>query len=80
MKASIFLKLVGAMITAQQDYYKARKSKEGNSYSLLLHAKELEKQVLAVVQEGKLEPDEPVLDFPGEVRPTDTPKQKTLFE
>lgn len=68
MKASSFLKLVGEMMTAQQDYYKARKGKQLDAYGMLVRAKELEKQVLAVVQAGKLEPD-PIIE----------PKQVLLF-
>jgi hypothetical protein len=86
MKAQAFLKLVGEMLTAQQDYYRARKLRNGSEYSLLVKAKELEKKALAVVKEGRLEPDEPEpivhvhtteefqrqfsLDFPGMERPT----------
>lgn len=57
MRAQAFLTLVGDMMTAQQDYYAARKGKRLDTYSLLVRAKELEKQVLAIVQEGRLEPD-----------------------
>lgn len=70
MKANTFLKLVGKMLTAQQDYYKARKAKNVAQYQLLIDAKDLEKQVLTVVREGVLEPDE--------VPPA--PKQTSLFE
>ena len=70
MKAKAFLKLVGEMLTAQQDYYVARRGKRIDQYQLLVNAKSLERQVLAVVQEGALEPD----DVPP------TPKQTTLFE
>lgn len=82
----MFLELVGRMLTAQQDYYRARKQRSGNDHDLLIKAKELEKKVLAVVKEGRLEPDEPApivqvyttaefqrhygLDFPGMERPT----------
>jgi len=77
VKAQAFLNLVGKMMTAQQDYYKARKSAKIGSHDLLINAKDLEKQVLAVVREGRLEPDE-TLDLPKEVRPTET--QTNLFQ
>lgn len=70
MKAQAFLELVGAMLAAQQDYFKVR------TQSTLIRAKELEKQVMAVVKEGRLEPDGPQLDDPADVRPT----QANLFE
>lgn len=86
MKAQAFLELVGRMLTAQQDYYRARKLRNGSDYSLLIKAKELENKVLAIVKEGRLDPDEPTatihvhtteefqrqyeLDFPGMERPT----------
>ena len=64
MNAQAFLELVGKMLTVQQDYFKSRKQSD------LIKAKELEKQVLAVVKEGRLEPDEP-LDLSQDVRPTE---------
>lgn len=92
MKAQAFLKLVGEMLTAQQDYYRARKQGNGSEYSLLIKAKELEKKALAVVKEGRLEPDEPEpivhvhttedfqrqfnFDFTGEARRTDDPHEE----
>lgn len=81
MKAFVFLKLVGEMLTTQQDYWAKRK------HSDLIKAKQLEKQVMAVVKEGKLEPDPqdtlpyeptPVLDFVADQRPN-VPEQKPLF-
>ena len=51
MKALAFLRLVGEMLTTQQDYWAKRK------HSDLIKAKQLEKQVMAVVKEGKLDPD-----------------------
>jgi hypothetical protein len=81
MKALAFLKLVGEMLTSQQDYWSRRK------HSDLIKAKQLEKQVMAVVKEGKLEPDvvttaeiaEPTqLDFVADRRPN-VPEQKPLF-
>jgi hypothetical protein len=53
MKAQVFLKLVGTMMQAQADYFANR------TQTNLIAAKQLEKQVRAVVKEGKLEPDEP---------------------
>lgn len=53
MKANDFLKLVGRMLTAQQNYFKSRLQGD------LVQAKQLEKDVAAVVKIGKLEPDEP---------------------
>lgn len=58
MKAQAFLKLVGEMMTAQQDYFKSRRSRKGDDYGLLIKAKELERKVLAVVNDGRLEPDD----------------------
>lgn len=60
MKAQAFLELVGRMISAQQDYFAARRKSIGviATQDLLVKAKELEKQVIEVVKEGKLEPDE----------------------
>lgn len=80
MKAQAFLNLVSEMMTAQQDYFKARKAGKLDTHQLLVTARDLEKKVMKVIDEGKLEPDQPVLDFPGDVRPTDTSKQTTLFE
>ena len=53
MKANDFLKLVGKLITTQQNYFKNRLPGD------LIQAKQLEKDVMAVVKIGKLEPDEP---------------------
>lgn len=74
MKALAFLKLVGEMLTAQQDYFSFRRHGD------LMKAKQLEKQAMAVVKEGKLEPDEPTpaLDFVQDQRPN-VPEQKPLF-
>lgn len=82
MKALAFLRLVGEMLTTQQDYWAKRK------HSDLIKAKQLEKQVMAVVKEGKLDPDvittveikEPTsdLDFVADQRPN-VPEQKPLF-
>jgi hypothetical protein len=69
MKAQAFLILVGKMVSTQQDYFTAKKKGKIDAYNLLVKAKELEKQVMAVVKEGKLEPDEP-LDTLDVQRPT----------
>lgn len=60
MKAQAFLELVGRMMIAQQDYFAARRKGviAVTTQDLLIKSKGLEKQVLAVVKEGKLEPDE----------------------
>ncbi|MDL1909725.1 hypothetical protein FBQ81_03375 [Chloroflexi bacterium CFX6] len=79
MKAQAFLKLVGEMMTAQQDYFKARKAGRLDTYNLLVNARNLEKRVMVVLDEGKLEADEP-LDTAQEMCPTDEPKQSQLFE
>ena len=51
MKAQAFLILVGEMLTAQQDYFALRR------HSDLIKAKDLEKRVMVIVKEGRLEPD-----------------------
>ena len=79
MKAQAFLKLVGEMMNAQQDYFKARRSGKLDTHNLLVAARDLEKKVMIVLDEGKLEPDDQ-LDTGEELRPTDEPKQTTLFE
>lgn len=62
MKASIFLKLVGEMLTVQQDYFKIKRTgSKADAMDMLIKAKALEKQVAAVVKDGFLEPDEPTL-------------------
>lgn len=84
MRALSFLKLVGEMLTTQQDYWAKRK------HSDLIKAKQLEKQVMSVVKEGKLEPDvvttaeiaqEPTqptqLDFVQVQRRNDDPDKET---
>jgi hypothetical protein len=87
MKAQAFLELVERVLTAQANYYAARKKGAGviTERDLLIKSKELEKQAWAVVKEGRLEPDEPtvtakhlgddapvyVLDLFGNERPTD---------
>jgi len=71
MNAQAFLELVGKMLTVQQDYFKSRKQSD------LIKAKELEKQVLAVVKEGRLEPDEP-LDLSQDVRPTEETQENLM--
>ena len=76
MKAQVFLELVGRMLTAQQDYFAARKRGLGviTTQDLLVKSKGLEKQVLMVVKEGRLEADAPALstlDLSGNERPTD---------
>lgn len=78
MKAQAFLNLVSEMMTAQQDYYKARRAGKLDTYNMLVEARQLEKQVLKVIDEGHLEPDD-LLDFPAELRPTE-PTQATLFD
>lgn len=55
MKAQAFLILVGKMLAAQQNYFN-----KGRKQSDLVTAKQLEKEAMAVVKIGKLEPDEPV--------------------
>lgn len=74
MKALAFLKLVGEMLTTQQNYFTWRRHGD------LVKAKRLEKEVMAVVKEGKLEPDVPTpeLDFVAVQRPN-VPEQKPLF-
>lgn len=61
MKAKEFLRLVGEMLTVQQDYFAARRKGEPKprQTELLIKSKELEKRVWAVVKTGELEPDEP---------------------
>lgn len=81
MRAAAFLKLVGEMLTTQQDYFTWRRHGD------LVRAKKLEKEVMAVVKEGKLEPDPqdtlhyeptPAIDFVTVQRPNE-PEQKPLF-
>jgi len=82
MKAQAFLELVTTMMTAQADYFAARRRDAGviTTRDLLIKSKDLEKQVWAVIKDGKLEPDEPTaLDTVVIERPTE-PEQKTLFE
>jgi hypothetical protein len=59
MKAQAFLELVRKVLTAQADYYAARKKGVGviTERNLLIKSKELEKQAWTVVKEGSLEPD-----------------------
>lgn len=64
MKANDFLKLVGRMLTAQQNYFTSRLQGD------LVQAKALEREVSAVIKQGRLEPDEP----------TPTTSQPGLFE
>jgi hypothetical protein len=59
MKVQAFLDLVGKMMVKQQDYFEARRNGLIKAKDLLIDAKQLEKQVRAVVKEGHLEPDEP---------------------
>ena len=79
MKAQAFLNLVSEMMTAQQNYFKARRVGRLDTHELLVTARELEKKVMVVIDEGKLEPDEQ-LDFSKEVRPTVEPEQGNLFK
>lgn len=58
MKAQVFLNLVGETLTTQQDYFTARKAGSVTQYNLLIKSKGLEKRVMAVVKEGRLEPDD----------------------
>lgn len=51
MEAQKFLELVGRMLAAQETYFRSRLQVD------LIKAKELEKQVKAVVKIGHLEPD-----------------------
>ncbi len=53
MKAQAFLILVGKMMMAQSNYYANR------TQTNLIAAKELEKQVWAVLKQNRLEPDGP---------------------
>jgi len=87
MKAKLFLDLVDNTLTAQQDYFAARRKGAGviTVQELLIKSKNLEKQCRAVIKEGKLDPDEPTavvhvhtteeyqreLDFTDHQRPTD---------
>lgn len=57
MKALAFLELVGKMLTAQQDYFKAKRTGDPRAKELLIMAKELEKRCWAVIKDGRLEPD-----------------------
>jgi hypothetical protein len=62
MKARDYLKLTELMMTAQADYYGTSKkfgSRSQEAIAALVKARGLEKQVWAVIKEGKLEPDEP---------------------
>ncbi len=58
MKAQAFLALVSEMMTAQQDYFKARKAKNLDTHNMLVAARDLERKVMAVIDEGRLEPDD----------------------
>lgn len=60
MKAQAFLNLVGETLTTQQDYFKAKRAGSSAQYDLLIKSKGLEKRVMAVVKEGRLEPDDVV--------------------
>jgi hypothetical protein len=64
MKAQAFLELVDRTLTAQQDYFAARRKQAGviTTQELLIKSKELEKQCRAVIAEGRLEPDEPAAE------------------
>ena len=73
MKAQIFLNLVGETLAAQQDYFKAKRAGSPTQYDLLIKSKGLEKRVMAVVKEGRLEPDDVVEQ--GDPAPT----QANLF-
>lgn len=73
---------------AQADYFAARRRDAGvvTTRDLLIKSKDLEKQVWAVIKEGRLEPDVVItgvgmtsLDTVAVERPTE-PEQKTLFE
>lgn len=54
MKTNDFLKLVGRMLDTQQNYFKNRLQGD------LVQAKQLERDVRAVLKTGRLEPDLPV--------------------
>jgi hypothetical protein len=61
MKANEYLKLTERMMTAQADYYATAKKfgrQSPEALIALIKSKDLEKQVRAVIKEGKLEPDE----------------------
>jgi hypothetical protein len=74
MKAQTFLNLVGEMLTTQQDYFKVKRTGSPAQYDLLIKSKGLERRVMAVVKEGRLEPDDVVM---GQVDPA--PTQANLF-
>lgn len=93
MKAHIFLELVGKMMSAQERYFASRKTAgKKEQLELLIASKQIEKQVKAVIREGRLEADdEPSsadvwteeeinnpLDLSGIERPNEA-EQKTLF-
>lgn len=82
MRAQAFLELVTTMMTAQADYFAARRRDAGviTTRDLLIKSKDLEKQVWAVIKEGRLDADvEPTaLDTVVIERPTE-PEQKPLF-
>ena len=59
MKASAFLKLVGEMRAEQNSFFAKRGKYPIEARDHLIQAKTLEKQVDAVVRDGRLEPDEP---------------------
>jgi hypothetical protein len=62
MKAQEFLELVDKTLTAQQDYFAARRRGAGviTERMLLIASKDLEKKCRAVISEGRLEPDDVV--------------------
>lgn len=62
MKTQAFLALVEKTLTAQQDYYKAKRNSDPRAKDLLIAAKGLEKQCWAVIKEGRLEPDAPTVN------------------
>lgn len=81
MRAQAFLELVKKAMTAQADYYAARRKSVGvlTTQNLLIKSKELEKMVWDVIKEGRLEPDEPTaLDAVAVQRPN-VAEQKSLF-
>jgi hypothetical protein len=59
MKAQDFLNLVGRMMAAQQDYFTAKRNGDPKAKELLFRSKGIEKAVMNVVKEGRLEPDAP---------------------
>lgn len=75
MKAQAFLELVGKMMAAQQDYFAAKRNGDPKAKELLFRSKGIEKAVMNVVKEGRLEPD-----FMATLESTDGPAAPGLFD